>query len=246
MARDVEDLALLLQAIAGFDSADPSSIDAAVPDYHEQIQGGVKAWRIALADDDYFQKTDQNVRIIINQAAAVFEELGAQVDYAQLPGMHQAALSNGLMTVADAAVFHADRLNERPQDFGEDVLQRLRTGAALRVSDYIRARRSQVTLCRQFEDFFKNYDLLLTPTTPIAAPPISGPNAIDMARLLTRYTAPFNLTGLPAISIPCGFTDEDLPVGLQIIAAPWQEAKLLQAAFAFEAATDWHLREPVV
>lgn len=184
--------------------------------------------------------------MIINQAAAVFQELGAHVDYAQPPGMLQAALSNGLMTVADAAVFHADRLNERPQDFGEDVLQRLRTGAALGVGDYIRARRSQVTLCRQFEDFFNNYDLLLCPTTPITAPPISGPNAIEMARPPTRYTAPFNLTGLPAISIPCGFTEENLPVGLQIVAAPWQEAKLLQAAFAFETATDWYHREPVV
>ncbi len=83
-------------------------------------------------------------------------------------------------------------------------------------------------------------------STPITAPPIEGPDAIELAGLLTRYTAPFNLTGFPAVSIPCGVSSEGLPVGMQLIAPPWKEAKLLQAAYAFERATDWHRMEPAV
>jgi aspartyl-tRNA(Asn)/glutamyl-tRNA(Gln) amidotransferase subunit A len=82
--------------------------------------------------------------------------------------------------------------------------------------------------------------------TPISAPPIEGPDAVEQAALLTRFTAPFNLTGLPAISIPCGFTAENLPVGLQIIAGPWAEAKILQAALAYEGATGWYKRRPAI
>jgi len=98
----------------------------------------------------------------------------------------------------------------------------------------------------QFEQFFTGHDLLLMPTTPVPAPPISGPNAVEQARLLTRFTAPFNLTGLPAISLPCGFTSQGLPIGLQIVGRSWAEARLLQAAHAYEQASKWHLRAPTL
>ncbi len=104
------------------------------------------------------------------------------------------------------------------------------------------ARRLEIR--RQFEVFFETYDLLLTPATPVAAPPTTGPDALEWARQLTRFTNPFNLTGLPALSLPCGFTMEGLPVGLQLVAGPWKEARVLQAAYAYEQATDWHLKKP--
>ncbi len=99
---------------------------------------------------------------------------------------------------------------------------------------------------RKFEQFFSEYDLLLTATTPIAAPLIEGPDAVKQAATLTRFTAPFNFTGLPAISIPCGFTDQGLPIGLQLITRPWGEVALLRAAQAYESATDWHLNHPEI
>jgi aspartyl-tRNA(Asn)/glutamyl-tRNA(Gln) amidotransferase subunit A len=92
--------------------------------------------------------------------------------------------------------------------------------------------------------FFEEFDVLLLPTTPIPAPPIEGTQAIEAARQLTRFTAPFNLAGLPALSVPCGFTDEKLPIGLQIISRHWGEAKALQAGRTFEQATEWHKRIP--
>jgi aspartyl-tRNA(Asn)/glutamyl-tRNA(Gln) amidotransferase subunit A len=124
--------------------------------------------------------------------------------------------------------------------FGPDVLQRLQTGAAYTSTEYALARRTQAELRRVFEGFFDKFDLLLTPTTPVPAPPITGPDAVEQAQLLTRFTAPFNLTGLPALSVPAGFTSGGLPVGLQLVSRPWAEATLLRAAYAFEQATQWY------
>jgi aspartyl-tRNA(Asn)/glutamyl-tRNA(Gln) amidotransferase subunit A len=95
-------------------------------------------------------------------------------------------------------------------------------------------------------DALENFDILLTPTTPSAAHLLEGPDAISQARTLTSFTSPFNLTGFPALALPNGFTQEGLPIGLQIVAKPWEEATLLQAGFAFQSVTDWHLRHPAL
>jgi aspartyl-tRNA(Asn)/glutamyl-tRNA(Gln) amidotransferase subunit A len=246
MARTVFDVAILLQVIAGYDAMDPYCINIPVDDYTRDIHQGVRGWRIAIAGDDYFNRTQPEILEAVRQAARTFEALGAQVVETPFPDIYQAALANGMMVIGDAAAFHASRLLENPGDFGPDVLQRLKSGAALPVRDYIQARRTQTLLRRQFASFFGSYDLLLMPTTPVAAPPIEGPDAVELARLLTRYTAPFNLTGLPALSLPCGFTAEGLPIGLQIIGPDWGEAKLLRGAYAYERVTDWHQRRPAV
>lgn len=245
MGRSVADVALLLQTIAGYDALDPYCVDMPVDDYQQNLREGVKGWRIALASDAYFREiTDSEVWHAVQTASQVFESLGAQVAPVEFPEARQAARANGLMTPADAAAFHQERLESHPEMFGADVRQRLQTGAAFSVTEYILARRTQTLLRYQFTLFFEDYDILLTPTTPIAAPPIEGPDAVEQARLLTRFTAPFNLTGLPALSLPCGFTSEGLPVGLQIVGRPWAEAKILRAAYAYEQATEWHLRKP--
>jgi aspartyl-tRNA(Asn)/glutamyl-tRNA(Gln) amidotransferase subunit A len=215
-----------------------------VDDYRADLKGGVRGWRIALAEDDFYERSEPEVKHAVAQAVRVFEELGAHVEAVPFPGARQAAKANGLMTPSDAAAYHQARLEAEPQGFGADVLKRLQTGAAYTSTEYILAHRTQTFMRRQFEVFFKNYDLLLTPATPVAAPPIKGPDAVEQARLLTRYTAPFNLTGLPALSMPCGFTQAGLPIGLQIIAKPWAEAHILRAAYAYEQATDWHKRNP--
>jgi aspartyl-tRNA(Asn)/glutamyl-tRNA(Gln) amidotransferase subunit A len=154
------------------------------------------------------------------------------------------ALANGRMVQADGAAFHRERLAERPDRFGADVRQRLETGAALTSTEYALARRTQVEGRRRFEMFFQQFDILLLPTTPIPAPPIEGTQAVEAARRLTRFTAPFNLAGLPALSLPCGFTGDAMPIGLQIVSKHWGEAKALQAGHAFEQATGWHKRRP--
>ncbi|MGE5223427.1 MAG: amidase [Omnitrophica WOR_2 bacterium] len=244
MATRVLDAAILLQAIAGYDPADPGSANRLPDDYLASIKEGVTGWRVALASGEFFEKADEAILSAVHAAAAVFRDLGAEVIPTELPGVRLAAQHNGLMVTADAAAFHQERLQARPQDFGADVLERLQGGAAATSTEYSLARRMQQTLRRDFESFFSQHDLLLTPTTPIAAPLRQGENAVDRARLLTRFTAPFNFTGLPALSLPCGFTAEGLPVGLQIVAGPWMEARALRAGYAYEQATDWHQRKP--
>jgi aspartyl-tRNA(Asn)/glutamyl-tRNA(Gln) amidotransferase subunit A len=242
MARSVSDAALLLQVIAGYDPQDPYSADVPVEDYINQLGAGVRSWRVGLAGGDFFRRADQQVLAAVDQAAQAFAELGAQISEVEIPNGYEAALANGMMTVSDAAAFYREQLESQPEGFGKDVLERLRSGAGMSSTEYILARRTQTLMRRQFQDFFEEYDLLLTPTTPITAPALEGPDAIEQARRLTRFTAPFNLTGLPALSLPCGFSMEGLPVGLQIIGPAWAEARLLRAGHAYEGATDWHLR----
>ncbi len=242
MGRHVSDVTYLYQTLAGYDPEDPDSVRRPIENAFRHIKDGVKHWRFALADDDYFQKTDSEVLDLVFEAAQVFETLGAHVEKTPFPGMYTAALSNSQIVVSDAAAVYAQPFLEHPQDFGEDVRQRLEIGSQVRLQDYIEARRQQVLLRRQFENFFGAYEILMTPTTAVAAPFIEGPTALEQAPLLTRYTAPFNLTGLPALSIPCGFTRNGLPVGLQLIARPWHEASLIQAAYAYEDATRWYTK----
>ena len=244
MARRVKDVAVLLQAIAGYDPLDPAAVDVQVPDYLAEIDHGVRGWRIALANDGFLKRADAEVLEAVHAAAQVFTRLGAEVIPAGLPNGRDAALNNGLIVTSEAAAFHRQRLAEHPEDFGADVRQRLQTGAAYTSTEYVLARRTQAELRRLFELFFNEYDVLLMPTTPIPAPSLDGPDAVEQARTLTRFTAPFNLTGLPALSLPCGFTRDGLPIGLQIVARPWAEAALLRAGQAYEMATEWHLRRP--
>ncbi len=244
LARQVRDAAILLQAVAGFDPEDPASQDMPVDDYQATLDGGVRGWRVALAAGEYFAMADAEVLDAVRTAARLFEDLGAVVEQVELPELMEAAQANGLMVTSDAAAFHRERLHSRPQDFGPDVLKRLQNGSAYTSSEYILARRTQTLLRRRLETFFANFDVLLMPTTPIAAPERQGADAVQRAHLLTRFTAPFNLTGLPALSLPCAFSVQGLPIGLQIVAGPWKEAVLLRAAYAYEQATEWHKRKP--
>jgi aspartyl-tRNA(Asn)/glutamyl-tRNA(Gln) amidotransferase subunit A len=217
-----------------------------VDDYLSGLQDGVAGWRVAVLTGDYVWDADPEVLDVVRAAAQVFEKLGAQVHPVELNFLREAALANSLMTQADGAAFHRERLGDHPLGFGDDVRLRLQTGAAFTSTEYSLARRTQSEMRRRMETFFQDYDLLLTPTTPIPAPFIESNDAIEQARRLTRFTAPFNLTGLPALSVPCGFSTTGLPIGLQMICPPWNEARLLQAGVAYETATEWHARKAVV
>ena len=244
LTRTVQDAAMMLAALAGFDPHDPASADIPVEDYLAHLEDGVRGWRIALAAGEYVEASDPQVLAGLTEAAQVFKDSGARVEKVDMSWLRDLALANGRMTQADGAAFHRERLAERPDWFGADVRQRLETGAALPSSEYALARRTQAESRRRFEMFFEKFDVLLLPTTPIPAPRIEGTQAIEAARQLTRFTAPFNLAGLPALSVPCGFTDEKLPIGLQIISKHWGEAKALRAGRTFEKATEWHNHIP--
>lgn len=244
MARRVRDAGIILQTIAGYDPNDPYSVNMPVDDYLAQIEHGVAGWRVAFVSRGHFAEADTQVLSHVREAASVFESLGARVEEVEIEIANDLWRANGTMTTADGAAFHRERMQAHPQDFGSDVFARLTSGANATSSDYILARRTQSLARRWFENFFQTYDILLVPTTPAAAPVRDSADAVETARLLTRFTAPFNLTGLPALSVPCGFTQSGLPIGLQIVSRRWAEAQVLQAGFAYEQATDWHKRRP--
>jgi aspartyl-tRNA(Asn)/glutamyl-tRNA(Gln) amidotransferase subunit A len=237
MARSVADVAILLQVIAGYDGQDAWSINMPVDDYLSTDSQDLSGLRVALASDGYFTDTDivdKEVQNAIDATALVFESLGAFVERVPFPNAREAAMANSLMTPSDAAAFHHQRMEENPQGFGQDVLKRLKAGASHSSTEYSLARRVQTILRCKFKEFFEEYDLLLTPTTPITAPIRGSADAVERASLLTRFTAPFNLTGLPALSVPCGWSGEKMPIGLQLIGKAWSEAKILKAGELYE------------
>jgi aspartyl-tRNA(Asn)/glutamyl-tRNA(Gln) amidotransferase subunit A len=244
LTRTVGDAALILQVIAGYDADDPYSSDRPVDDYSAGLEDGVAQRHIALAIGDYFEDLDADVLQAYRGVAEVFEKLDAKVEKVDVSFLRDAALANGIMVAADGAAYHRERLAEHPDWFGADVRQRLETGRSFTSTDYILARRTQAEMKGRLNKFFQQYDVLLLPATPIAAPLIEGNDAVEQARRLTRFTAPFNLTGLPAISVPCGFTRAGLPIGLQIVSCAWNEAAVLRTARAYERDTNWGVRRP--
>ncbi|GIV95715.1 MAG: amidase [Herpetosiphonaceae bacterium] len=245
LARRVADVALLLGAITGYDPSDPYSIDAPEDDYLAQLEGGVKGWHIALARDGFLSEAkhdDPEVAQAVEQAVSIFEQLGARVSEIALPEAREAQQMALRIIVSDAALFHRERMEERPEDFGVDVLSALRRGASHTAVDYAQARRTQMMLRHHWGALFNTYDLIMTPTTPTTAPPREEtPDSKAHRPSLVSYTAPFSLMGMPALSVPCGLSQAGLPIGLQLVAPVWTEARLLRAGYAYEQAAGWYI-----
>jgi aspartyl-tRNA(Asn)/glutamyl-tRNA(Gln) amidotransferase subunit A len=246
LTKCVKDAAAILQVISLYDPMDPSSIKMLTGDYLGHLLDDVTGRKIALGVGDYIESADPEVLSAVRESVPVFESFGCKVQEVNTDWMREAALANKTMTQSDGAAVHRDRLREHPEMFGDDIRRRLEDGAKTTSTEYILARRTQAEVRKRFEQFFESYDFLITPTTPIAAPTIEGHDAVEQAGRLTRFTAPFNLAGLPALSLPCGFTKEGLPIGLQIISRAWADAKVLNVGYAFEQATEWHNRFPSV
>jgi len=213
-------------------------------DYLGHLVDDMQGRKIAFGVGEYIESADSEVLDAVHEAIKVFESSGCKVQEVNAGWMRDAALANSTMTRSDGAAFHHERLNQHPEMFGEDVLRRLQEGAKTTSTEYALARRTQIEVKKRCDTFFESHDFLIVPSTPIAAPTIEGNDAVEQAVRLTRFTAPFNLTGLPAISIPCGFTKEGLPIGLQIVSRAWADAKVLNAAYAYEQATEWHMKRP--
>jgi aspartyl-tRNA(Asn)/glutamyl-tRNA(Gln) amidotransferase subunit A len=244
LARTVGDIAIALNAMAGHDPLDPSSADVAREDYAAGIEDGAKDVRVLVPTNFFFDDVDPEVDAAVREAARVLASIGASVTETALPRVDLLTAQRAIL-LTDAAAFHREHLRERAADIGADVLTRLRTGQTITGMEYAQARRDRDELRREWLSVLREHDVILSPTTLIPAPPRDGQDAVAAAQRLTANTAPFNLTGLPAISIPCGFTRSGLPIGLQLAARPWREGLLLRVARAYERATPWHERLPL-
>lgn len=240
IAQTVTDAALMLNIISGFDPVDPNSIDTPQEDYTRDLELGVEGFNFGSLDGEYIRLSEPAVYEAFEQAMKQMISLGATIDPVELDHLRDAAAVNTSMLKTDAAAYHAERLEKHPEKFGADILTRLLEGKEYPSVKYALDRRYQRLTIQRLKIFFQEHDALILPTTPITAPLLHETDPLKQAGLLNRYTAPFNLSGMPAISIPCGFSPEGLPIGLQIVTDKWQEKKLLRIARAFEMATKWH------
>ena len=194
----------------------------------------------------FFEDLDPEIAAGVNQALLVIQKLMGNVREVTLPVSTDRALQN-----AESYAYHAEFVANTPELYQPETLRRIRTGASVSVADYIHRRRELDESRRTISSVFENVDLFVTPTTPIPPPTIAeledNPDVLRPREILMlRNTRPFNVWGLPAISIPCGFTAEGLPIGLQIIGPHWREDWVFRLAHAYEQATGWHKRMPTI
>ncbi len=250
MTRTVWDCAVVLQAVAGHDPADPGSAERPVPDLLAQIDAGAADLRLGVPRNHLIDLPEP---ITAAQAAAeaTFRELGARVVDVELPDARAFVLANTTILSAEAAAIHETWYRERPEDYSPAVRQRLEAGFTLLATDLVRAQRARRTLIEQTRAAMADLDLLLLPASAVMPATIEEslrtmPMGPDWERVLDRgrFTSPYNLTGLPAIAFPGGFSADGLPVGLQLVGHPWQEVTVLRAARAFERVRPWADRRP--
>jgi len=244
MTRTVEDAAIVLQAIAGRDPGDASTSDEPVPDYAQALREDVRGLRIGLPRQFFFENVDPEVESAVRAAVSLLAEAGAVVTEVDVPLVSEMPGGVTAIMLPEALAYHQKWMSERPDDYGDDVRYRLELGATYLAVHYVQAQRlREMAVAVWRAEVFSKVDLIATPTTPISARPIEEGD-LQVTFNLIRFTNPLNFLGVPAISIPCGFTAEGLPVGLQLAGRWWDEATVLRAAYAYEQATDWHSRRP--
>jgi aspartyl-tRNA(Asn)/glutamyl-tRNA(Gln) amidotransferase subunit A len=252
MTRTARDSALMLNAIAGYDPADPTTSVLPVPDYAAALTGDVKGLRIGLLRAHFTDVAAPEVRAAVEAAAKQLERAGAVVDEVNLAQVIHVAAASTAIVASEALAYHAAWMRSRPQDYQPDVRERLRMGAFVSGAHYVRAQQLRALVRSEIDDALARRDVLLAPATPIAAPLLGarettiGDGASDVRAALIRLTRPFNYSGHPAGSAPCGFTTGGLPIGLQIVGRPFDEATVLRVVDAYQRLTDWHSRRPAI
>jgi aspartyl-tRNA(Asn)/glutamyl-tRNA(Gln) amidotransferase subunit A len=246
MARSVEDCAILLQAIAGYDPKDPASADVEVTNFSSNLKDGIKGLRVGVPRAGWF---DENLGIApeteaaFNEALKTLARLGASIVEIDGKPFSAARKANQTILVAEAYAYHEKTYQETPMKFGTSVRRRMLEGAFLSAADYITAQRARAVLNEQIRANFTRVDVFAMPSAARPPEAFEGMDPNEQ-NLRPNFANPFNLTGLPAISVPCGFTSGNLPAGLQIAAPPFEETTAFRVAYAYEQATEWRERRP--
>ncbi len=247
MAWTAEDCAILLQAMAGHDPEDPASADRPVPDFSAGLNDGAKGLRIGIARNwhEADRPVSPAVQAGIDGALGIWRAQGAEVRDVALPSLHDFQAANFVVLVAEAFSLHEPWMRERFGDYGELLRDRMAFGGLIAATDYVQAQRMRRELCAATTAAMQDLDLIVTAGAPAEAPRIdSVPKWDNLAR--PGFTAPFNVTGWPALCVCSGFGVDGLPVSVQVAAKPFQEATLFRAAHAFEQAAGFRNRRPVV
>ena len=245
IARSVTDVSIVLEAIAG-----DYPRGAVPPDFLKLKQSRPRRFQLGWPKEYFFDRVEGEVRAAIDAAAKCFESLGARIEPVSMPGLIESADAGTSIALAEATHYHESEgyFPARAAEYGDDVRRRLEQGRDVRATEYLRALEAKRRMEEDFDKAFERVDAIIAPTVPIAAPRL-GENEVTIDRkketvrsALVRLNRPANITGHPAISIPCGFTRSGLPLGLQIIGPRWGEARLLALSLAYEEANDWQNR----
>jgi aspartyl-tRNA(Asn)/glutamyl-tRNA(Gln) amidotransferase subunit A len=247
MAWTVQDCALLLQEMAGYDKLDPASANRPVANFTADLDKSAKGLRIGVIR--HFHEIDHPVspatRQGIDQALDIFRAQGAEIRDVTLSPMMDYNAPGWLILTAEAYAVHEPWLKERFNDYGELLRDRLALGALMRATDYVQALRRRRVLCEEMRDAMANLDILITASAPAEAPKITEVPKWGMLEK-PGFTMPFNITGLPALSVCTGYGDGGLPISMQIVGKPFAEATVFRAGHAYETATDWRNKRPAM
>jgi aspartyl-tRNA(Asn)/glutamyl-tRNA(Gln) amidotransferase subunit A len=252
MTRTVEDTAITMNVIAGHDPRDVASAKVDIPDYTSALTGDVKGLRIGIVKEYFEAPLDPQVRKAVMDAISLLESMGAEVKEVSYPMFNQSQAISSTVLMAEATAYHRDLLEKDGHQLYEPVRQRLEAGLFISAAEYLRAQQARSIFDQQGRRLLDEVDLLAGPTEPITAPEIlaskvmAGEQEVGVVGALTQYTRPYNINGFPAISVPCGFSDDGMPIGLQLAGRPFDELTVLRAAHAYEQANDWHTRRPPI
>ncbi|PYJ79500.1 MAG: Asp-tRNA(Asn)/Glu-tRNA(Gln) amidotransferase GatCAB subunit A [Verrucomicrobia bacterium] len=253
ITRTAMDAALMLQVIAGYDTQDTASVDVPVPNYVATITAATSSLRLGIPRAYFYEALHPEIQAAMEAALSVLKKLaGTQRDIAPLAtnGSYSSVMDPYVAILrAEAYAYHKDYVSKSPELYQAQTLKRIRAGADVTTSAYIQSRRQLEQVRRSVARAFETVDLLITPTACVPSFAIANlladSNTLREKELLTlRNTRPFNMLGLPTVSVPCGFTRADLPIGMQITGPPGGEATVLRLAYAYEQASEWRKRKP--
>jgi aspartyl-tRNA(Asn)/glutamyl-tRNA(Gln) amidotransferase subunit A len=254
IARSITDVALMLSAVAGPDSRDSTTASIPVPDFARQLRSPNHSFRLGRPREYYYDHVSSDVASGLEHVTSTFERAGAAIREVRLPDLQHASERCTAFAYAEATTIHRRMgyFPAREQEYGDDVLHRLKLGAEVRAVDYVAEEEAKRVLQAEFDAAFANVDAILAPTVPLGATVIGQKTVIIDSReepvrsAFIRLNRPANITGLPSITVPCGFTSERLPMGFQLIGRPFSEAQLLQIARLYEQSSDWKNVRPTI
>jgi aspartyl-tRNA(Asn)/glutamyl-tRNA(Gln) amidotransferase subunit A len=256
MARSVEDVAMMLSVLAGHDPSDPTSSNAPVPKFEQGLEHPVDGLKLGIPTTYFYDRLETGVRQAVERAISDLEAMGLEVREVDMPHAELAATSFWAICVGETAALHEEWFHTRADDFAPDLRVWAELGNLMLAKDYVRAQQVRALVIQDWARAFEQVDLIVTPaTTATAKPPVDHPVYIDVEfpdghveDVLFAYgrcMLPVSVAGLPALALPCGFSNDDgMPVGIQIVTPAYDEQTALRVGHAYQQVTDWHKRHP--
>ena len=246
LTKSVEDAAIMLAAIAGPDPNDPSASSRPLPDYRKEMRGSIRGLRLGVPRRYFFEHVDPEIQKLVSEAIRQLESMGTTTVEVDIPDLESCSAMEAHITLAEATSYHEPYLKKQADDYSPGVRTNLEAGRYLLATDYVTSQRARTLLQRNFNEAFNRADVIVSPTLPAFSPLVgevwvqSGDLRENVIDAFLRFNIPYDLTGFPAISIPCGLSSTGLPIGLQIAGRAFDETTVLRVANAYEQSTEWH------